>query len=330
MYQVGIIGCGGISASHYEGFTATGRAKVTWVYDTDATAAAAKAAAWGAHVAPSGRALIAEVDIVVVATPGFARREYVERAAAAGKHLICEKPLALNLEDALALAAAVARAGVKCQVNFQRQYDPAMATVQELVADGTLGPVVNAWVHNYAPASSARWRQIQESGHWRASQALSGGRINEFCSHDVCWLLWVLGAPRAVYGRALRVTEGFGLDDADLALLTCAGGTGLLEVHRHAGVPNELHCGVLGQRGSAVGRGDRVILTLMDQPPRELPARPRRPLDRYAHFLDCIERDQRPLTGLPEALATLRVCLAFNRSAATGQVEPILSSEATS
>jgi len=322
MHKVGIIGCGGISESHYRGFTDTGRAKIEVVWDIDPERAGEAAARWGAEVASSAEELVGSVEVVVVATPGFAHREYVEMAADMGRHVLCEKPVALNMEDAMAMRDAVLRSGIKFMVGFNLRYDPSLATLKEVQMEGRIGGTVSAWARQHAPTSSARWRRIQESGHWRASKELSGGRINEFCSHAIDWLLWVLGRPRTVYGKALYVTEGFGLDDADYALIDCERGVGLLEINRHAGVARELSYGILGHGGSVALKDGRVWLTPMDEETVEVPVRSDVP-SKHEHFLRCIENDEEPLTGIEDAIDTLRVCLAFNRSAESGQVEAV-------
>jgi predicted dehydrogenase len=321
LYQVGVIGCGGISRMHHSGFTETGKARVSRVYDANARSAAERAKEWGAAAMPSVEELISSVDIVVVATPGFAHREYVEAAAAAGRHIVCEKPVALDLEDALAMEEAVRSGGGKFMVSFNHRYTPALCTLRDVAASGEIGGVVSAWVRWHAPAPSERWRQIEASGHWRASMELSGGRINEFCSHAIDWLLWVLDTPESVYGKALRVTEGFTLDDADYALVNCRGGVGSLDVSRHAGVAPESNYGVMGHGGSVVLKDGKILLTLMDEETEELPPLTDLP-EKHEHFLRCIENDEQPLTGIEDAIDTLRVCLAFNRSAESGRVEP--------
>lgn len=161
-----------------------------------------------------------------------------------------------------------------------------------------------------------------QSGHWRSSAELSGGRINEFCSHAVNWLLWVLGRPLTVYGRALCVTEGFVLDDADYALIQCEKGVGLLEVNRHAGVAPEENYGVMGHGGSAVLKEGRVFLTPMDQETVEVPI-DKAVTSKHNHFIDCVEQGLTPLTHIDDAIDTLRVCLAFNRSAQSNAVEAV-------
>jgi predicted dehydrogenase len=321
--KAGLIGCGGIASDHFEGLRQTGRADIVRAYDVKPEAAQAAVEKWGCAPAASAEEVIhSDIDFVVIATPGFAHREYVEMAAAAGKHIVCEKPVALNLEDALAMKAAVERAGVVCQVSFNHRNTPSFATLKAVQDSGRLKRTVSAWSRLYAPASSERWRHIQQTGHWRASMELSGGRINEFCSHTVNWLLWVLGKPKTVYGRALHVTEGFELDDADYALMECENGVGLLDVHRHAGIAADSQFGIQGRGGSVVLRDGRPALPPMDEETEQVPIDESVPT-KHAHFLDCLETGAPLLNGLDEAIDTLRVCLAFNRSAASGQVEAV-------
>ncbi len=323
MLKVGLIGCGGIASAHHDGFAQTGRARITVVHDADAATASARASEWDARAVGRARDVIeSDVEIVVIATPGFAHRDYIEQACAAGKHIMSEKPIALNLEDADAIARAVAGNRGTFMVHFLQRYNPTLSALREVQLSGRIGGTVSAWARLHAPASSARWREIERTGHWRASKELSGGRINEFCSHTVNWLLWVLGKPQTVYGRALYVTEGFGLDDADYALIQCERGTGLLEVNRHAGVAPEENYGILGHGGSVVLKDDVVRLTRMDEKPVELTDIGGVPAP-HEHFLQCIENGSMPRNGIDDAIDTLRVCLAFNRSSASGQVEVV-------
>src|SRR5215475_6627509 len=83
------------------------------------------------------------IDAIVIATPDKFHPQVVKTAAAAGKHLLCEKPLALNLSEAQEALAAVAKAGVFFQVGFMRRYDPAYASAMKRIEAGEIGtPVI--------------------------------------------------------------------------------------------------------------------------------------------------------------------------------------------
>jgi scyllo-inositol 2-dehydrogenase (NAD+) len=83
------------------------------------------------------------IDAVVIATPDKFHPQAVKAAAAAGKHILCEKPLALNLSDAQDALAAVSKYGVYFQVGFMRRYDPAYASAMKRIEAGEIGvPVI--------------------------------------------------------------------------------------------------------------------------------------------------------------------------------------------
>jgi inositol 2-dehydrogenase len=84
-----------------------------------------------------------EIEAVVIATPDKFHAASVQLAAQAGKHVLCEKPLALSMSDAYAAVRAAERAGVRLQVGFMRRYDPAYAAAKERIDAGEIGtPVV--------------------------------------------------------------------------------------------------------------------------------------------------------------------------------------------
>jgi len=84
-----------------------------------------------------------DIDCVVIATPDKFHAEAIRTAAAAGKQILCEKPLALSLADAHAALEAVAKAGVHLQIGFMRRYDPGYAAAMKRIEAGEIGePVV--------------------------------------------------------------------------------------------------------------------------------------------------------------------------------------------
>lgn len=111
------------------------------------------------------------VDAVWVATPHNRHRPVVEAAAAARKHVLCEKPLATTAADARAIVAACARAGVALGTGFHLRHHPLHAEARRLVGSGALGAVVSA---------AGEWSlesQITAGAPWRRDAAVSGGGI---------------------------------------------------------------------------------------------------------------------------------------------------------
>lgn len=322
-HKAGLIGAGGISDIHFKGLRDTGRAKIEYVWDLDPANIDLAVSRWECQPTESARALIdRDIDMVIISTPPFARVEYVQMAAEAGKHILTEKPLALNVDDALAIRDAVESSGVTFMVGFNLRYDPALAQLRRVQESGRLGSTVYAWAHVAAPTKPGRWQNIVASGNWRGSVEKSGGRLVEFGSHAVNWLLWVLGKPKTVYGKAMCVTEGFDVDDADCAIIDCEGGVAMLEIHRHGAAHSDQSYGIVGSGGSVVCRDNQIKFTPMEERGEPIEIEPA-DQSKHEHLLACIENHHTPRTSLEDGLDTVRVCDAFRRSAASGQVEPV-------
>ena len=109
-----------------------------------------------------------DIDIVYVVLPNSMHAEYCIRAARAGKHVICEKPMAVSVEECDAIMAACEEAGVKLQVGYRLHYEPYTQEVKRMVAEKTFGDV------RYVAADAA-YISRGKPGQWRLDRALSGG-----------------------------------------------------------------------------------------------------------------------------------------------------------
>jgi scyllo-inositol 2-dehydrogenase (NAD+) len=144
---VGVIGVGDMGRRHAENIRSlVPQARLVAVADPDA--ARAKCVAAELEVEASYRSIEEllehkDVDCVVIASPDKFHAQGIRTAAAAGVDILCEKPMALTLEDAQAALEAVAKAGVRLQIGFMRRYDPAYAAAMKRIEAGEIGdPVV--------------------------------------------------------------------------------------------------------------------------------------------------------------------------------------------
>jgi myo-inositol 2-dehydrogenase/D-chiro-inositol 1-dehydrogenase len=141
--NVGVIGCGRIGRIHAENLaTRIPGARLTAVADVAANAAKEVAAQF--HVTKASgehRELLADpaIDAVAICSSTDTHSRMIQEAAAAGKHIFCEKPIDYDLVRIRAALAAVDKAGVKLQIGFNRRFDPSFAKVRELVASGAVG-----------------------------------------------------------------------------------------------------------------------------------------------------------------------------------------------
>lgn len=138
--QVAIFGAGRIGKIHAGNVAAQPGVRLKTVVDPDAAAAAALAAKHGAAVGTvEGVFADASIRAVVIASSTDTHADLIERAAAAGKAIFCEKPVDLSLARARECAAAVARADVPCLIGFQRRYDPTFAAARARIDAGEIG-----------------------------------------------------------------------------------------------------------------------------------------------------------------------------------------------
>jgi scyllo-inositol 2-dehydrogenase (NAD+) len=140
---VGVVGVGEMGKRHAENLRRlVPPAKLVAVADADAARAKQVAAELEIeHSYSSLDAMLERKDIrcIVIATPDKFHADAVRAAAAAGKDILCEKPLALNSEDARSALKTVEKAGVRLQVGFMRRYDPAYAAAKKRIEAGEIG-----------------------------------------------------------------------------------------------------------------------------------------------------------------------------------------------
>ncbi|MDD0856810.1 Gfo/Idh/MocA family oxidoreductase [Arthrobacter alpinus] len=195
--RVGIVGCGNISRNHIEAFSAIDNTEVVAVCDVDLARAQSTAKAWNIGTAvDSVAALLAlGLDIVSVCTPHPTHETVVVEAAAAGVHVLCEKPISVDVASAERMVAACEAAGVKFGVLFQRRFWPAARQLRDAIDDGTLGvPIlgqVSVLLHREAEYYSAdAWR-----GTWETD---GGGVLMTQAIHYIDLLQWYMGiSPRS-------------------------------------------------------------------------------------------------------------------------------------
>ncbi|HVV87027.1 MAG TPA: Gfo/Idh/MocA family oxidoreductase [Kofleriaceae bacterium] len=140
--RIAVVGAGAWGRSHVRTFAAERGCELTWVCDPS-TAALAAAADLAPHARPSERfddvLTAADVDAVVLATPARLHAEQATRVLETGRAVLVEKPLALTVADAEAVARAAARSGAPLVVGHLMLYHPAVERLRELIDGGELG-----------------------------------------------------------------------------------------------------------------------------------------------------------------------------------------------
>ena len=216
MKNVAVLGAGRIGRIHATNLAALPGVALKYVCDPMGTAAADLAAQLGARVS-TPEAVFADpaVDVVAIAAPTDAHSDLISRAAAAGKHIFCEKPIDLSVERAQACAEAVRAAGVACMIGFQRRFDPTFNEAKERLARGDIGVPEMLVVTSRDPgAPPAKYLQG------------SGGIFRDMLIHDFDVFRWMLCADGdeaewlAATGACLVDPEIATVGDIDSAVVT--------------------------------------------------------------------------------------------------------------
>lgn len=198
-FGYGLIGCGDFGLFCLEQYRGMEGLACRAASDVDADAARRAAQRFGIDACSPDELLRRnDIDIVHVATPPFSHRDLSVRALEAGKHVLCEKPLATTLEDARAIVAAARRAGRLLAVNLIMRYDPLCVVVKQLVERRLLGEPLHGFFENYAKDEPL------VPSHWFWDPARSGGIFIEHAVHFFDLFDWWLGQGRVVAAQALK------------------------------------------------------------------------------------------------------------------------------
>jgi myo-inositol 2-dehydrogenase/D-chiro-inositol 1-dehydrogenase len=277
VHAVGLIGAGKIGRFHARTITnGVAGLKLAAVADVEPAAARAVADELGCE-ALDVAVLLDRVDAVLITTPPDTHAELIRRAAAARRHIFCEKPLATSVEDARGALAAAESAGVRLQIGYNRRFDERFRDVRDAVAQGRIG---TPWL--------IRISSRDPSPPPAAYLPHSGGVFLDTTSHDLDLARFVLGAEItevAARGASLVDPNAAALGDVDTLVLSLSfsnGAFGAIDNCRASAYGYDQRLEVHGSEGLAAADNDRRRLaTLADAGGFHEPTLPDFYIDRY-------------------------------------------------
>lgn len=265
-----------------------------------------------------------EVDAVVIATPTSTHCELVLAAAAAGKAIFCEKPLALSLEDSRRMIEAVEAAGVPLQVGFMRRYDPPYIEAKTAIDAGKIGrPVTFKGIGRdpFCPRPEF------------ADPAHSGGLIVDMGIHDMDLARWLMNAEVervTAEGTTMVCPDLKAVDDLDNAVVNLRfenGAIGNVEVSRNAFYGYDIRTEVLGSKAAVRVGGDELGNRSLLLPDGRAVGGGSHLLRRFGtayraqlhEFVSCVRDGETPRCTGSDALAAFEISLAATYAAQTGE-----------
>ena len=257
--RIGIIGSGGIAlANHMPGFRLCPDARVVALCDSDpATLARASQQTGIAATFSDYRALLDEggVDAVVIATPNVYHAPIALAAVSKGKHVLCEKPIAMNLAEATQMVRAADAANVRHMTAFTYRFVPAMRYMAHLVAGGAIGRPYHFRASRFQDWGTRNlgWRQVKKLA--------ATGELGDMLSHRIDYGHLLIGPVSRLVARTKRfvdVRQGNPSDLDDWVAILAdyqSGVTGVLESTKLATGRGEGHygqdlCEVNGSEGT--------------------------------------------------------------------------------
>jgi UDP-N-acetylglucosamine 3-dehydrogenase len=315
--RIGILGAGSMGSTHARAYATMQDVQIAGIVGRHKARVQKLASSLGVAALTDPRSILddATVDAVDVCYPSFVHREYTVAALQRGKHVLCEVPMALTLEDTGAMLAAAHASGKLLCVAFVVRFVDAQAYVRERVLAGDLGrPQLASLTYLYP--TNPEWL--------RRSAGEFGGLLLELLPHQIDYVNWLLGRPAAVSATGLCRPDGE-LAHAFLSL-ECGPARGHIEVNTllPASHPFSTRLRVVGTAGALEASfsqlGDRFETVLTHYPPTgpaESPAIPDE--DPYwtecRYFADCVAGRADPARmGAEAARDALLVALAAKES----------------
>lgn len=325
--SVGLVGGGGIVDAHIRGYRAYADAiKVVAVADVVTETAQRRAAELDATPYTDFRQMIneADLDAVDICLPHYLHAEAIVAAAEAGKHILCEKPLCLTVEQAELVQRAVTKAGVTLMCAHNQLYLPAVTKAKQLLDDGVLGTVyevrvTDSFYNDFDP---------QNMG-WRASAATSGGGELMDTGYHPTYLMLHFAGGSPVDATALlsrhRLHFMEGEDSAQVLVRFDNGVVGqLVTSWAYDPPPGTERFAIVGERGSMRSDGVSLLLTLRESGSETFDFEA---VDSFAveigAFADCLRSGTRPLHTEKEGIDVLCLILAAYEGARRGTIAPV-------
>ncbi|MBO4770095.1 MAG: Gfo/Idh/MocA family oxidoreductase [Clostridia bacterium] len=263
-----------------------------------------------------------EVDAVIIATPTKYHRDACVAAAKAGKHVFCEKPMAMNVEECEDMIKACRENNVKLQLAFMRRFDASFRAAKQRIDAGEIGDVVLVKSNTRGP---------NQPKPWMYDISKSNGPLAEVCSHDIDSLRWFTGSE---YSRVYAVGANYRCPEAkddfpdfyDNVIMTCEfknGMQGLIDGAQYVKYGYDARVEILGTDGLITLGSTYANSVVVFKKNKIAEAEhvtgwqslfAEAYLEEDRHFIDCVLNDKNPSVTGHDGKMVVKVVLEGNRS----------------
>lgn len=323
MIKTVIIGAGGIAAKHAESINRLPDVEVAGVIDAKNENAVRIAELCNARVISRLEDVLDQIQMIHLLTPPSKRVEYAEPAMKAGKHVLCEKPIAADMADAQRLLELSTQNKTLFMTAFNMRFRPGYLMLQEDVLSGRLGDIISVWSHRIGPGSGFK-APLGDS--WRTDTALACGMSVESLSHDIDMFrgFGVEISSVSAIVKGIRPELPAFDNNAQAVMGLSNGGSAVISASWSSHLPMSSR-GVIGTKGTAVlqGRGffDFTVHRILTEDMKHERVTCVNDLfdgqcytAENRHFIDCVQNGVRPIVSAENGVEALKVSLAILNS----------------
>jgi len=334
--RVGIVGAGFMGTTHAAGWAETPAEIVGFSAETQQEAGTL-AKQYNAKVYSDLDAMLADVDVVDICSPTHLHHAMALKAASAGKHIVCEKPLARTTGQAQEIVNACRKAGVQLLVAHVVRFFPEYALAHSAAAEGQIGKPAVIRLHR------GSYRPKKPAGNWFLDEDKSGGILMDLMIHDYDYARWVAGEVESVSAR--RVTELHPDAPVDYGLVILSHRSGALShiagAWAYPPPTFRTHLEIAGDRGLIefdsdgtapiqnlilkTGGADAPDVALPSSPVSESPY-----ITQIKEFYAALAQGKTPRVNATDGLVAVQIAEAALQSAHTGQpvkLEPLAEAQ---
>ncbi|WP_210262298.1 inositol 2-dehydrogenase [Rhizobium indigoferae] len=331
MLKIAVLGCGRIGRMHAENIAAHPRASLAGVFDIHRPAADEVGGKLGVVVFDSADDVFssAAVDAVLIATSTPTHADFIEKAVAAGKPILCEKPIDLSLERVRRCAQTIGATAVPIMLGFVRRFDPGHRAARDAIRTGDIGDLHQVVITSRDPGMAPV-----------AYMEASGGIFRDMTIHDFDMARFILGEEvtevSAVGSRLLNPSLMERLGDYDTVTVVLATATGkqcIINNSRQAAYGYDQRVEALGAKGMVISENRRPNMTTLHRADFTGSGAPLLNffIDRYAEafsaeisaFVEAIESGNPPEVGFEDGRKALVLAEAAIKSVAEGRTVKI-------
>jgi len=330
MVNFGIVGCGHISRKHALALERIDDARLVAVHDNDFNRIAPFKKQYGVNIYVEYNDFLTDpgIDAVIICTPSGLHASMGLKAALAGKHILIEKPFALNLQDGQKLINTCREKNVKLGVVHPNRLKPVVQGLYRAINEGWFGEITHA-------SAMLRWNRSPEyfrSAFWRGTRELDGGILFNQAIHNIDLFNWLIGPVVEVFAYGATRLHDIECEDVCVSTLKLhSGALGVVEAAVTLYPENlEESLAIFGSRGTAVlgGKSLSKILEWKFSCLTEDEARQQidmfnnsQPGDGHTEtlgdFVGAINDNRAPLISGEEALKTLNLIISIYQSIAS-------------